>query len=490
MSGSRRDAAMIVLKFGGTSVGTLEKVRDAATIITQQPFPRAAVVSAASGVTNLLLEAASHAAAGDIEARDKVVELIDGKHRGIATGITNESQRIGAEVVLDQLHAALRDALKTVGDQGSLSSELSDRIVATGEKCMSVLMAALLRSRGVSAAHVFADTVIGTDDRFGSARPDRERTHAQAESVVLPLLAEGKTVIMTGFIGGAPDGRTTTLGRGGSDYSATLLGAAIDATEVQIWTDVPGVLSADPRQVPEARVVPVISYEEAQELAHFGAKVLHPRTIRPAVARNIPVRILSTFAPFEPGTVVQRRASDQRIKAVTTMKGLMMLSVDVPELEDLSGAAATVFQQLHVGRVEVVHAAQASSRRRMTYLVDGASAGGCAATTASLDIALVDFEAEVSCNDDVALVAAVGQGSADQPETLGKMMDVLRRASIPVLGSSQQTSNVALVVVVPASRAQQAVEVVHEAFIGSQAASARGRRSRRTRMIAESVQVG
>ena len=481
---------MIVLKFGGTSVGSIEKILDAVSIIEQQPLPRAAVVSAASGVTNMLLEAANHSAAGETDAATNVVDLIVSRHLSIAEGIADEQERLGAIAILDQLHAALRDSLEEVQSAGSLSKELSDRIVSTGEKSMSTMMAALMRSQGTPAVHIFADTVIATDDRFGNARPDRERTREQAEAAVRPHLDAGRTVIMTGFIGGTPDGRTTTLGRGGSDYSATILGASLDATEVQIWTDVPGVLSADPRQVPEARVIPAISYEEAQELAHFGAKVLHPRTIRPAVTRDIPVRILSTFAPYEPGTVVQRRTSDNRIKAVTAMKGLMMLSIDVPDLEDLSGAAASVFQQLHVDRVEVVHVAQASSRRRMTYLVDGTSAGGCDVTVRKLDSALDDFEAEVSCNEDVALIAAVGQGAADQPETLGKMMDVLRRAGVPVLGSSQQTSNVALVVVVPASSAQHAVDVVHEAFIGRQAASARGRRARRTRMMSESYQVG
>ncbi|HQY31674.1 MAG TPA: aspartate kinase, partial [Thermomicrobiales bacterium] len=479
-----------VLKFGGTSVGTLAKVRYSAIIITQQPLPRAAVVSAASGVTNLLLEAAAHAADGNQGDCAHVVSLIVAKHTTIADGIGDADQRAGAVAILDQLHAALRTNLDQVAAAGELSRELSDRIVATGEKAMSTILAALLRAQGTPAVHVWADSVIATDDRFGNARPNRDKTREQAAVQVLPHLQAGATVIMTGFIGGTEDGRTTTLGRGGSDYSATLLGAAIDADEVQIWTDVPGVLSADPRQIPEARVVPAISYDEAQELAHFGAKVLHPRTIRPAVARGIPVRILSTFAPYERGTVVQRTSADRRIKAVTAMKGLMLLQIDVPELEDLSGAAGTVFQQLHLGRVEVVHAAQASSRRRMTYLVDGASAGWCAVTVRNLDAALEDFEAEVNCNEDVALVAAVGEGAADRPETLGKMMDVLRRAGIPVLGSSQQTSNVALIVVVPAARAQQAVEVVHEAFIGSQAGSARGRTPRRKRMIRESVQVG
>jgi aspartokinase/homoserine dehydrogenase 1 len=482
---------MIVLKFGGTSVGTVDKVRDAAAIIEQQPAPRAAVVSAASGVTNMLLEAAARAAGGEVPGARHVVDLIAARHAGIVEGIADARERAGAVGELDQLAAALVEALDDVARAGGLSKELSDRIVATGEKSMSVIMAALLRSRGTPAVHVFADTVIATDDRFGNARPDRERTRAQAGELVRPHLDAGMTVVITGFIGGAPDGRTTTLGRGGSDYSATLLGAALDADEVQIWTDVPGVLSADPRQVPEARVIPAISYEEAQELAHFGAKVLHPRTIRPAVARDIPVRILSTFAPHEPGTLVQRKSSDERIKAVTAMKGLMMLSIDVPELEDLAGAAASVFAQLHIDRVEIVHVTQASSRRRMTYLVDAGSAGGsCATTVSTLDSALDDFEADVVCDEDVALVAAVGQGSADKPETLGKMMSVLRKAGIPVLGSSQQAANVALVIVVPASRAQQAVEVVHEAFIGRQPASASWRRPRRRRMHSESVRVG
>lgn len=481
---------MIVLKFGGTSVGNLERVRDAAAIIEQQPEPRVAVVSAASGVTNMLLEAAAHAAAGNSSAVLDLLDLITAKHKDILAGITDQHEQAGAIGELDQLYAALADSLRLVGEAGQVSKQLSDRIVSTGEKSMSVMLAALLRSSGTPAVHIFADTVIATDDRFGNARPNRDRTRLQAQERIRPHLDAGRTVIMTGFIGGAPDGRTTTLGRGGSDYSATLLGAALDASEVQIWTDVPGVLSADPRQVPEARVIPAVSYEEAQELAHFGAKVLHPRTIRPAVNRGIPVRILSTFAPTEPGTLVQRTSADARIKAVTAMQGLMMLSLDVPELEDLAGAAASVFQQLHADRIEIVHVAQASSRRRMTYLVDSGPSGSCALTVRALDSALGDFGAEVACNEDVALIAAVGEGAADKPETLSKMMQVLRKAGIPVLGSSQQTSNVALVVVVPAAQAQKAVEAVHEAFIGRQPASAKGRRPRRTRMQSESVRVG
>ena len=481
---------MSVLKFGGTSVGTAAKVADAAAIIERQPLPRAVVVSAAGGVTNLLLEASTAAASGDDELSAATVAKIHDKHAAVVAGIASPDEQARANAVLDRLHAALDGLLGEVRTAGEVSRRASDAIVSTGEKAMSAIMAAILRARGTAAVHVFADTVLATDDRFGNARPDRERTRVQAEALVRPYLDAGTTVVLTGFIGGAPDGGTTTLGRGGSDYSATLLGAALSATEVQIWTDVPGVLSADPRKVLDARVVPVISYDEAQELAHFGAKVLHPRTIRPAVALDIPVRILSTFAPAEPGTLVTRHAAGDHIKAVTSITGLMLLSIDVPELEDLAGAAAAVFGRLSLDRVEIVHASQASSRRRMTYLVDGAVSGSCAATVARLEEALADFEADVTCADDVAIVAAVGEGAASKPAALGRMLAVLDRAGIPVLASSQQTSNVALVVAVPGRFAQRAVDVVHEAFVGSQAASATGRRPRRADMLSEPLRVG
>jgi bifunctional aspartokinase / homoserine dehydrogenase 1 len=480
---------MIVLKFGGTSVGNIDRVREAARIIESQPKPRVAVVSAVSGVTNLLLDAARAAAARDPNRAAADVSAIREKHLGIANGIHRAAERLAAVADLGQIHAALNDALEQVDDRGELTAKDSDRIVSTGEKAMSVLMAATLRARGTPAVHLFADQVIGTDDRYGSARPDRGRTREQALAVVRPFLDEGKTVVMTGFIGGAPDGSTTTLGRGGSDYSATLLGAALDADEVQIWTDVPGVLSADPRQVRDARVVPQVSYDEAQELAHFGAKVLHPRTIRPAVAQNIPVRILSTFAPKEPGTLVTRESSGQAVKAVTAMKGLMLLNVDVPELEDLSAAAAATFRVLHEHRIEVVLASQGSSRRRMTYLVDTIT-GGCARTQELIEEALGDVEATVGCAEDVAVVAAVGQGAAEQASELGRMLGVLERAGVPILAASQQMSNMALVAAVPGRNAERAVDVIHTAFIRPQPGSARGRRPRRAELLAESLRVG
>lgn len=481
---------MIVLKFGGTSVGSLERVREAAAIAVAQPSPRAIIVSAASGVTNLLLEAGRQAASGDRAGMAATVTTIVEKHQSILDGLPAGPDRNETANRIEDLHTALDLNLADVAIEGEFSARLSDRIVATGEKVMSLLMAATLRANGHPAEAVFADRVIATDARYGSARPDRERTREMAEAVVRPILDEGKTVVMTGFIGGAPDGTTTTLGRGGSDYSATLLGAALHADEVQIWTDVPGVLSADPRQVPDVREVSHLGFEEAQELAHFGAKVLHPRTIRPAVARDIPVRILSTFAPFEPGTLVTRESSNDSLKAVTAMKNLILLTVDVPELEDLSGAAAAVFGALYQDRTEVVLAAQASSRRRMTYLIEGGHYGGCSRLCARLSDVLGDYEVELGCTEDVAVLAAVGQGAADQTRALSRMLAVLQREGVPVLASNQQVSNVAMVAAVPQSQADRGLRAIHEEFIASRPSGAKLRRQRRSRLMAEPVRVG
>jgi aspartate kinase len=257
---------VIVMKFGGTSLGDAERVRHVASIIARQPRPRVVVVSAAAGVTNLLLDAA-HAAAvdGETVARRLAAEVRE-RHDNLTAAIGDDRERAAAVAALDQLHAALDETLAQILRAGELASRLSDRIVATGEKAMSVVLAATLNAMGATATHVWADRVIATDERHGNARPNRARTRERAAEVVQPELDTGRTVVITGFIGYAPDGATTTLGRGGSDYSATLLAAALDADEVQIWTDVPGVLSADPRVVPDARVVPEVSYDEAQEL--------------------------------------------------------------------------------------------------------------------------------------------------------------------------------------------------------------------------------
>jgi aspartate kinase len=439
-------------------------------------------------VTNLLLEAGRAAARGDRDGVSANVAEIHARHQNVLSGLGNPVLQADARATVDTLHQSLDATLDEILTGGELTAKLSDRLVSHGEKCMSVMMANTIRDMGVPAQQVFTDTVLATDGRHASARPNRDATREQAAKVVRPLLDAGTTVVATGFIGFGPDGATTTLGRGGSDYSATLLGAALDATEVQIWTDVPGMLSADPRKVPTARVISEVSYDEAQELAHFGAKVLHPRTIRPAVSQGIPVRILSTFQPTNAGTVVRDTTPSQRIKAATTLKGLTLLTIDVPELEDLAAAASAVFRVLHEDRIEMISVSQSSSRRRMTFILD-AQTDGCSILVPRLKADLGDIEIEISCNDNVAVVAAVGEGAANTPSALAQLLAVLSRADVQVLASTQQNSNAALVVVVPEDAADRAVKVVHDNMIGTSRLHRRAS-SRRRELIGESLRVG
>ena len=481
---------MLVMKFGGTSVGDARRVRESARIALTKPGANVMVVSACGGVTNLLLEAGGAAAAGNSEGRERAVATIHAKHDNVLSGISDEAIQAQTRAAVDQIHASLEATLNDIATAHDFTPLFSDRLVSHGEKSMATMMAATLRDMGTAAQAVFTDTVLATDNRHGAARPNRERTRELATEIVQPILEAGTSVVCTGFIGHAPDGSTTTLGRGGSDYSATLLGAALDATEVQIWTDVPGMLSADPRKVSTARVIPDVTYDEAQELAHFGAKVLHPRTIRPAVQAGIPVRILSTYQPTNAGTVVKPGGQSQRIKATTALKGLTMLTVDVPELEDLAAASSTVFQQLHEDRVEIISVQQASSRRSMTFILDTLTSG-CELFVSHLNKALDDneIEADITCVDDVAVVAAVGEGAANTPAMLSQFLAVLSRANVQVLNASQQSSNAAMVVVVPEDSADRAVQVVHDGLIGSSRANRRNS-SKRRGMIREPYRVG
>lgn len=482
---------MRVLKFGGTSVGDPRRVHEAARITLNRPGDKLMVVSACGGVTNLLLEAGAAAAQHDLSARTTAVAEIHTRHERILGAIGDDALQRAARVIVADLHGSMDRTLTEIAEAASLSPRLSDQLVSHGEKIMATMMAHTLRAMGTPTEAVFTDTVLATDGRHGAARPNRSQTRDRAQVIIRPLIDAGSLVVATGFIGMGPDGATTTLGRGGSDYSATLLGAALDADEVEIWTDVPGILSADPRKVASARVIPEISYDEAQELAHFGAKVLHPRTIRPAVAQGIPVRILSTFQPTNTGTVVRETAPSHRIKATTALKGLTLLTLDVPELEDLASAASVAFRVVHEERVELLAVSQASSRRRMTLILD-APDHGSEAIVRRLETALRDDDIDVTlgCEDHVAVVAAVGEGAANTPASLAQLLAVLARSDVTVLNASQLSSNAAMVVVVPEESADRAVTIVHDSLIGTARTSRRITSRSRSSFLAEPVRVG
>ncbi|MGZ4808991.1 MAG: aspartate kinase, partial [Thermoanaerobaculia bacterium] len=288
---------MIVIKFGGTSVGDAARVANAIEIVAERRARKPIViVSALAGVTNELVAATEAARACDIDRVNAIIGAIRQRHEDVATQLVQQKFDF-FESFLNQLHKQIdqiHTILRGIAMLGEITPRAKDKVVAIGEKLSSVLFAYSMMMRSLPGEHVDSEDVVITDSRFGEASPLMDETRAAASKVILPLIERNLIPVMGGFIGRTRDGATTTLGRGGSDYSAAIVGAAVRAEEIQIWTDVDGMMTCDPRLIPGARMIERISYVEAAELAWFGAKVLHPRTIAPAVEQNIPVRVLNT----------------------------------------------------------------------------------------------------------------------------------------------------------------------------------------------------
>lgn len=327
-----RKKPLHVLKFGGTSVGDSSCILAVGEIIRRnlRSADLVVVVSAMSGVTNRLLEAAKRSSARDTRAAEAILASIRDQHIATATQlITSDDRR---KDLLQRLNALLDEGARLcdrVSRLGALTAEATDSIASLGERLSAPVIASTLTEHGVNSVAVEATELIVTDSSHGAAAPLREPTRMRSKERLDPLIRGGAVPVVTGFIGATTTGAVTTLGRGGSDYSATILAAALDADEVSIWTDVDGLMTADPRWVAGARTISDISYREAAELAHFGAKVLHPRTVQALVGSGIPLWIRNTFAPDRPGTKItpSSAATDQVVKGVTAIRDVTIVSI-------------------------------------------------------------------------------------------------------------------------------------------------------------------
>lgn len=467
---------MLVMKFGGTSVGGGKQLRGVAAIVGRhRQEPLTVVASAMRGVTDLLLNVANAAAASDRRAiRAALRELRERHYAAIEEALDEPGNRhdVGREVAtrLEQL----RRLLTGVALVGELSPRSRDRIAGWGEGSLVPILAGVLREQGIPAQVVGGERVIVTDDRFGEASPDLAATTARADATLRPLLDAGVVPVVSGFVGATPGGVQTILGRGASDYSASILGHALNAREVWIWTDVNGVLTADPNLVPNASPIPLLSYAEAAELSYFGAKVIHPRTMVPAAAKEIPIRILNTFEPDFPGTLISREPGprDRAVRALTSIGRATLITVEGAGLVGGPRTAARACAVPAAVDANILLLSQSSSEHNICFVVP-ADAGerlrrGLEAEFAA-ELARGELSS-VSIEREVCILATVGAGMRGVPGVAGRVFGTLGRHGCNILAIAQGGSELNISCVLHASDEALAMRVLHEALIGTAAA--------------------
>jgi len=465
--------SLIVMKFGGTSVGGAPAIGALAAITHEQQATWehvVLVVSAMSGVTDMLIQGAKTAADGDHVTYPEIARRLREKHAtalaelvGAAGGTLIDGRDVGAEV--ERLIGEFELLCHSVNVLGEVSPRALDAISGLGERMSARVVAATLRARGIPAEALDATELIVTTAHFGNAIPLQPQTRERIRARLIPLLDAGVVPVVTGFIGATESGVATTLGRGGSDYSGAIIGAALDADEVAIYTDVDGVMTADPRLAPEAHVIAALSFNEMSELAYFGAKVLHPRAVRPVVERDIPLRIRNTFNSAHPGTlVVQQLEPDGRaIKAVTSIKGMSMITVEGRGMIGVPGVAARTFGAVAGAGANVLMISQASSEQSICFVVPMASS---AAVVGALDDGLANELARrdvdrIAARDGVVIVTAVGAGMRDTPGVASMVFGALAERRINVVAIAQGSSESAISLVVSADDADDAVRAIH-----------------------------
>jgi aspartate kinase len=448
---------MIVMKFGGTSVQDGPAVRRAVEIIESEKSRHPLVVSSAiAGATDALLRMGQTALSGDTRAAQEILSELVSRHRWILfdLGLDKTAERELADLIAHYAEE-LGNFTRGVVLLRELTPRIQDAMVGYGERLAVSLLTAAARARGLDAVHVDAREVMLTDDRFGRARPAREKLAERCRERIAPLVEGGKIPITEGFVGSTSEGEPTTLGRGGSDFTASLLGAALEAEEIQIWTDVDGMLTADSRVVPEGMKIRELSFAEAAELAYFGARVLHPSTIEPAVSRNIPVKILNSRRPGVSGTTIAPhcRKTGVAVKSIAAKKGIVVIDVKSHRMLMAHGFLKSMFEVFD--RLEVPVDLVATSEVSVSLTVDSVD------RLAEVVAELSTF-AEVTVERDCAIVCLVGEELRSTPRIASRVFTALGDINVRMI--SQGASEMNLSFVVREVDADAAVQRLHAAF--------------------------
>lgn len=463
---------LLVMKFGGTSVGSAQRMCAVADIISAQQKQRSVVVvvSAMSKVTDLLVDTLRHAELGDRAAVDSNLRIILDRHLEAC------EELLSAPAAVKFRQSALEEVESLVSEFDRIANGILmlgerpprsvDEAIAIGERLSSTLLAHYLEASGINARAVNGSDVIVTDAVFGNASPQMDVTEKRCLERLLPVIQKGTVPVVTGFNGATTDGRPTTLGRGGSDFSASILAAALNAEELWIWTDVDGIMTADPRLVSDVAVLDEVTYAEAAELAYNGAKILHPRTLAPLVAKKIPVWSKNSFAPHKPGTkIVSHFDEPKGVRAVTSMSNVALVSME-PANAVVSGTRvmARALDALALGNVELLIFSSSSYRQSFCFLIRTHDVtAALEALEANLSIELAHgYLRPIEVDENVGLLAVVGEGMRGTPGLAGRVFTAISREEINIIAIAQGSSELTIGIVVRRDGLERAVRAVHE----------------------------
>lgn len=458
---------MQVLKFGGTSVGSADNIKRVISIVKErlEKDKTIIVVSALGGTTDALLNSGLMAAAGNEQYKEEL-QHIEQRHLDTVKLLIPVQQQSSVLSMVKKLCNDIEDICNGVFLLGEFSARTRDRMVSYGELTSSQVIAAAFNTAGITAAWKDARTLIQTNANFGNATVNVPVTHKQITDYI--ATCKESLVVVPGFIAADANNETTTLGRGGSDYTAAILAAATDATALEIWTDVSGMMTADPRWVSSARVIPSISYQEAMELSHFGAKVLYPPTIQPVLRKAIPVVIKNTFAPHDAGTIIQQKASTNgnAIRGISSISNIALFSLEGSGMVGVPGFSRRLFEALSEAQINVILITQGSSEHSICVGVEAASIHKAKAVVDT------EFEHEIAVEKvqpllvetELSIVALVGENMKSHPGISGKMFGALGRNGVNVRAIAQGSSERNISAVVATKDVRKAINVLHEEF--------------------------
>ena len=461
----------LTMKFGGTSLGSADAIRQAAEI-TKSALADSAeqvvvIASAVSGVTELLRDGTLDAASGN-DRYMQISEELRAKHEACAELLpTAEREAVLQEIgPMIELYLQFCESVRVLGDAGPRAL---DHTMALGERMSVQLLSAALRVIGLPAAVVDSGDLIVTDDRFQAAAPDMSATREKVKGRLSPRLAKGELPVITGFIGATPGGVTTTLGRGGSDLSAGVIASSLGSDELWIWTDVDGVMTADPRVVPSARTIEAMEYREVRELSYFGARVLHPLTIQSVFESNTPVRVKNTFNPSNVGTLIVPHLEHENgaIKAITAIPNVNLITLEGKGMIGIPGIAARTFEAVASTGASVLLISQASSEQSICFAIPRINAPAAVeALESEFELALNRNNIDrVWAQDDITIVTVVGSGMKQTPGVAGQVFTATGNHDINVVAIAQGSSECSISLVVKSEDGDKAVRAIHQLVI-------------------------